>query len=292
MLETLEIHEPDSEHCACPLCGADEPISSRYGSGVFQVVRCRRCGVWYLSPRLTEKKMAEFYHRADYFSSGPAGYDDYSRQERSLRSTFRAVLNRMAQKGMTGGAVLEIGCGYGYFLQEAKPFFDIRAGTDMSAAVAERAARHADDVFVGSVEAIPPDRKFDCIVALHVIEHIYRPREFLATLLGHLKGGGVLLLAAPDMNGFWRRLMGRKWPSFKFPEHVVFYDSRTLALLMRNIGLRDIVEVVYHHAFPLEQVFKKLGLPAIQWLTSTNVWLPATTVSVAGRSEPGSNKLS
>ena len=61
MLETLEVQEPDSEHCACPLCGADEPISSRYGSGVFQVVRCRRCGVWYLSPRLTETVMEALY---------------------------------------------------------------------------------------------------------------------------------------------------------------------------------------------------------------------------------------
>jgi SAM-dependent methyltransferase len=293
---------PALDHCDCPLCGADGADPSRYGQGAFRVARCRQCGLWYLSPRLSEAEMAEFYRRGDYFSprSGtsamPAasamsvassGYDDYGRQERSLRATFRAVLKRMDLHGLTGGSLLEIGCGYGYFLREAEPFFDTRAGAEMSADAAGRAAPHVDDIFVGGVEAVPADRKFDCIVALHVIEHVYHPREFLARVAGHLKDGGALLLAAPDMGGFWRKLMGNKWPSFKIPEHVAFYEAATLSRLMRDAGFRDIVDIDYRHAFPLDQVFGKLGLPAFPWLSSTNVWLPATTVAVAGRRGAG-----
>ncbi len=263
----------------CPGCGADRPRPSRYGNGSFSVVRCSSCDLWYLSPRLPEQAIIERYRQGDYFAGGGSGYDDYAGQEPSLRNTFRALLRRLDDRGLTGGSLLEVGCGYGFFLAEAAPYFDFRAGLEMSADAASQARRHADIIHDGTLATLP-DRQFDCIVALHVIEHIYDPQSFLRQLVGRLVPGGTLVMAAPDMAGFWRPLLGNRWPSFKYPEHVAFYTARTLRALMRNAGCHQPQRLPYPHAFSVGEICAKVGLHAPRLLRSRNIWLPATTVAV------------
>jgi len=273
----------EREHCACPLCGADRPTATPFAEQGFAVVRCGACALWYLSPRLPEPTMAAAYRSGNYFGGEGAGYDDYSEQEESLRATFRRLARQLDSAGLTGGDLLEIGCGYGYFLQEAAPYFARRSGTEFSPPAAEQARGRADRVWDGGLDDLPDDQRFDCIVALHVIEHVYDPRAFLAKIMRHLKPGGRCLLAAPDMGGFWRKLMGARWPSFKYPEHVVFYDAASLQRLMRLAGLEGIAEVPYPHAFPLGQICQKLHLPRPKGVADLSVWLPGTTVAAVGR---------
>ena len=275
----------EREHCACPLCGADAPEATPYRDQGFAVVRCAGCRSWYLSPRLPEPVMAEAYRSGGYFGGDGAGYEDYGEQEQSLRATFRRLAAHLARGGLTGGSLLEIGCGYGFFLQEAAPYFEERCGTEFSPPAAARAGKVADQIWQGGIDAVHEERRFDCIVALHVIEHVYDPKAFMAQVTRHLRPGGHCILAAPDMNGFWRRLMGRKWPSFKYPEHVVFYDARSLQGLLAGAGLSAIKPLPYPHAFPLGQVCHKLRLPMLDSLSDLSIWLPGTTVAAAGRLE-------
>ena len=93
---------------------------------------------------------------------------------------------------------------------------------------------------------------------------------------------GSLVLAAPDAGSFWRRGMGRRWPSFKLPEHVLYFDRHTLGRLMAESGLVDLAPVPYPHAFPLPLVASKLGWRLPRTLQGINLWLPATTVAVIG----------
>jgi SAM-dependent methyltransferase len=274
----------ERESCPCPLCGAYRPQSAGYRQGGFEAVRCGACGAWYLSPRLTEAAMLRAYARDDYFGGGESGYASYAAQERSLRGTFRRLLGEMRQRGMTGGSLLDVGCGFGFLLQEAEGCFDLRAGTDFSPAAVDEARRRGGQVWLGGTDAVPAGQTFDCVTALHVVEHVYHPREFVAELAARVRPGGWLLLAAPDMGSFWRRLMGRRWPSWKFPEHVMFYDRRTLERLVRTLPRATEVEPVpYPHAFPIAEVAAKLGLRAPASIAARNLWLPATTVAVAAR---------
>jgi len=272
------------ESCACPLCGADRPVHAGYAMDGYEAVRCGACGAWYLSPRLAEAAMAAAYARDDYFEGGDSGYAAYAAQEKSLRGTFRRLLGEMRGRGIAGGSLLDVGCGYGYLLDEARPFFAQRAGTDFSPAAAERARSFGAEVWTGGVDAVPPGRVFDCVTALHVVEHVYHPHPFVAQLAERIRPGGWLVLAAPDAGSFWRRLMGRRWPSWKFPEHVMFYDRTTLERLVRALPrAAEIVPLPYPHAFPLSEVAAKLRLRAPKAIAGRNLWLPATTVCVAAR---------
>jgi len=272
------------EYPLCPICFS-EAREIRYPQfDQYTIVRCSDCGVHYLYPRLTEDAMNQAYANDEYFERGDSGYSDvsYSMQERALRATFRRLLSNLHNRGLTGGSLLEIGCGYGFLLDEAKHFFEYRVGTEFSNVGAELASSRADKVYRGGIEQIPRNWQFDCVIATHVIEHVYRPLDFIARLAGKVTPNGVMLLAAPDMNGLLRKAMGRRWPSFKTPEHVLYFDASTLSGLMKKAGLINLRTMPYPHAFPLALIVSKFRLPCPPILGNANIWVPTTTVAVHG----------
>jgi len=77
--------------------------------------------------------------------------------------------------------------------------------------------------------------------------------------------------------------MGRRWPSFKVPEHVVYFEFETLSALLYRAGLSDVRRLPYPHAFPLGLIAAKFGLTMAPLLARLKVWVPATTVAAYGR---------
>ena len=138
------MHSPETslEEPNCPLCSAPnsgKPVF-RWRNQPYRVVRCGQCKLFFLSPRPTEAAMLDLYRRDNYYAGDrQGGYDDYAAQEEALRRTFRRLLKTLHQRGVHGRSLLEIGCGYGYLLAEAAPYFPERCGTDFSEAAVEKA---------------------------------------------------------------------------------------------------------------------------------------------------------
>jgi SAM-dependent methyltransferase len=273
------------EYPACLLCGSDRREFPFRLHDPYTVARCTTCGFYYLYPRMIEGAMQEAYRQPSYYEGGACGYADtsYATQEFTLRATFKRLLHNLAGRRLTGGALLEVGCGYGYLLDEARPYFDHRVGTEFSVEGAEITRATGAEVFVGTIQQIPAERKFDCILAIQVIEHIYQPLTFVKQLIRHTQPEGHIVVATPDIGGVLRKVMGRHWPSFKVPEHVGYFDFRTLRRLMEMAGLSDVRRLSYPHAFPLGLITAKLGLNIPSAFGSLNIWVPATTVAAYGR---------
>ena len=280
------VSSADLDLSPCPLCGSEERHENVYVFPPFAVARCRRCRLWYLHPRLAEPAMHAQYEADSYFEGGAAGYSSYQAQERTLRPTFRRFLAELDRRGMTGGRLLEVGCAYGFFLDEARSRFTHRTGTDYSPAALEKARGRADHVILGGTAQIPAGELFDCIAVIHVIEHIYDPQDFLRTLAGHLRPGGWMVLATPDMGSPWRPLMRYRWPFFKIPEHVTYFDRRTLGDLLRRSGYETVQSLPYASVFSFDLIGEKLGIRMPAILRNRQLWLPATTIAAAGR-KPG-----
>jgi SAM-dependent methyltransferase len=272
------------EQPACPLCRSEKREFAFELPDGYRVARCQECSTHYLYPRLTEEAMQLVYEDPSYYQGGHSGYADtsYFDQETALRATFRCLLRNMQKRGMTGGDLFEVGCGYGYLLDEARSYFRRRVGTECSPEAASHARATGADVFVGGVEQLAIDALFDCAVAIQVIEHIYEPGRFMKQLVAHIKPGGYVVLATPDLGGALRKLMGRSWPSFKVPEHVLYFDFNSLQKLMREVGLAKISRLPYPHAFPLGLIAAKFGLSLPRALARINLWVPATTIAAYG----------
>jgi SAM-dependent methyltransferase len=177
----------------CPICGiADEPsfVCSKDG---FEISKCRNCGVGRtVAPKFDPQ---EFY-TADYFNGGvECGYRDYEGSQSTLRREFAGQLDFLRSYLPQGGRLLEIGCAYGFFLQQAKPFFDVY-GLEVSEVAVDCCRRNdLPNVRQGVVteDALADFGSFDAIVLLDVIEHIDDVAEAMRILVGHLKPGACCL---------------------------------------------------------------------------------------------------
>jgi SAM-dependent methyltransferase len=273
------------EYPACLICGSDRREFPFRLHDPYTIARCTACGFYYLYPRIIEGAMQEEYRQPLYYEGGTCGYADtsYATQEFALRATFKRLLHNLGDRRLTGGTLLEVGCGYGYLLDEARPYFDRRVGTEFSLEGAQIARATGAEVFVGSIEQISAKAKFDCTLAIQVIEHVYQPLTFVKQLIRRTQPGGHIVVATPDIGGVLRKVMRRHWPSFKVPEHVGYFDFKTLSRLMEKAGLSDVRRLPYPHAFPLGLITAKFGLNIPSALGCLKIWVPATTVAAYGR---------
>jgi 2-polyprenyl-3-methyl-5-hydroxy-6-metoxy-1,4-benzoquinol methylase len=281
---TVQAQASELEVVRCPVCGAIEH-SLVHDFAPYLVVRCLSCRGYYLSPRLTEAAIRRLYEDDQYFQAGEIGYQGYLQQELSLRYSFRRFLRQLQRRRLTGGSLLEIGCGYGFLLDEARGYYQNRVGIDLSAAAVASTRERADCAYQGDISSIPAGDRFDCIVLISVIEHVYMPIDFLRQLSTHLEPAGKVVIATPDVDSVYRRLLGRRWPAFQvIPEHVVFYGRKTLSRVMKQAGLTRITSVPYSRAYPANQVVDEFGLwPVIlKGLGQRNIVFPGYVVALCG----------
>jgi len=270
------------EYTSCPLCKSVHHNIAYDNFHPYAVVQCRACSFYYLSPRMKESAMLQFYSNSTYFKDNEVGYESYVEQEYSLRATFHRLMLNLKKRNLTGGDLLEVGCGYGYLLDEAELFFNRRVGTELNRHAVEQASRIAEHIYEGGIDQIHEKEMFDLIITNQVIEHIYEPKMFIVKLLSHLKPGGGIVIATPNMDSLLRLLMRHHWPSFKIPEHVLYFNNTSLSTLMKQAGLVQIKSLPYPHAFPLSLIASKFRLHLPRGLGIISLWIPGTTIAMYG----------
>jgi len=110
-----------SEHVPCNLCGADDaaPVLTKHG---FTIVRCRQCGLTYVTPRPTAAELVALYGNEGYYrnlNASPFGYPDYLGERWLLE---RLVVRRLAEiERRVGGRrrLLDVGCATGVLVEAA-----------------------------------------------------------------------------------------------------------------------------------------------------------------------------
>ena len=145
---------PNTEVVPCPLCssGTREIVYAQFSP--FAVVQCRGCKLSYLSPRPTTDALLAMYRNDGYFGGGGPGYTSYADQAEARRLTFARLMSTLAAHGLTGGSLLDVGCGFGYLLEQAQGLFHTRVGIDFSPRAVDQAAQVSDRAYAGGLEAI------------------------------------------------------------------------------------------------------------------------------------------
>lgn len=281
--QRVDLTAPNAETIPCPLCSSGEREIVYAQFSPFAVVRCRGCRFYYLSPRPTADGLLAMYQDNDYFAGSGPGYTNYEEQAAARRATFKRLMRTLTDLGLTGGSLLDVGCGFGYLLEQAQGLFQTRVGIDFSPRAVDQAAQVSDRAYVGGLEAVPGRDRFDCLIANHVIEHLPDPKSFLLKAVDRLSPGGALVVSTPNMGSFWRHLMGHRWPSFKVPEHVLFFDRHSLTAILRAVGLVDVTAIPYPEAFPLSLFAAKLGGRLPVAIGRATLWIPSTTTAAYGR---------
>ncbi|MEY4701099.1 MAG: Ubiquinone biosynthesis O-methyltransferase [Pseudomonadota bacterium] len=231
------LHNPSNwESCACPICSTEPSANDiAHEFPLSRYVKCSKCDLVFLSPRLREDAMRKVYENSAYFegSATNLGYQSYSSQDDCYARTFNQRLLR-ALRYQSPGRSLDIGCGTGILVEEAAKLGYESHGIDVSAhGLSSRLTKLGDRFKQGTLEEVQyPDNYFDLVTLCDVIEHIYDPKAFARSLHRILAPGGIVALATPNYDALLRKILQERNVSFKIPEHVTYYPTKTLSLAM------------------------------------------------------------
>src|SRR6185503_12980899 len=102
-------------------CGS-ATLRVAFTKGPFEIVRCGSCGLGRTA--MPDDFDPSNYYTRQYFEGGVSdGYADYVATEQTLREEFRRTVDFILGATPARGALLEFGCAYGFFLQEARAHF-------------------------------------------------------------------------------------------------------------------------------------------------------------------------
>lgn len=236
-----------AESVRCALCGDDDAELLFVGHdrlhgapGEFNVVRCRACSLVYLDPRPTWDEMRKFYPE-DY---APHSFKrTFSPLQRLIRRGGFRRKRQLVQRRKLGGALLDVGCATGGFLQTMSQDGNWRLfGVEPDAEAACRAAEiKGAQVFHGRWEdAEYPPGSFDVVTMWHVFEHLYDPKDALSRLRRMLKPDGVLILGVPVLDSFDAKWFGPYWSGYDVPRHLFVYSFATLSAMLSSAGFSSV----------------------------------------------------
>lgn len=226
--------DEDVEPVRCCVC--DEAGDRLYDVRPFAVVRCPRCGLVFVSPRLRAQALQEVYDDVGYFEGGVYG-EQGSLAMRLQRTWTRGRLN-LLPAAVAGARLLEIGCGYGHFLAAARDRgYDV-AGVELSRPAAAYARERLGlDVRRGQLADAGLTGGFDVIAAWDTLEHVPDPAAFLRVACSLLAPGGVLAFSTPYFSSLPARLLRQRWWTLKPAEHIWHFTPQHHRLVFARAGL-------------------------------------------------------
>ena len=261
----------------CPACGENRsrPLFSIPGA---TYVACVRCGLARMNPLPSAQDLLACFG-AGYFEDAqvPGGYDNYAADEPLHRLNARRRLARIARsrRGHAAGALLDIGCAYGYMLDEARMQGWSVAGVEPASLAAERARSLGLEIFDNVREALAqhPDG-FDVVSVCQVFSHVPDLARAMTHAAEALAPGGFLFEETWRRDALVARLAGRRWQVIAPPTVVWLETSASIRALLHRVGL-DVVDwtrgrktVSVGHAASLLR-----GLPLPRPLISVAQWL-------------------
>lgn len=174
----------------------------------------------------------------DYFESGKYGY--------IAEKTDKIWINRLndiAKRGYTNGRLLDIGCGYGYFLNICESHFEIY-GIEISNYAIKHARKQlkSNNIILTDIQEGLPFRDdfFDVITMFDVLEHIKKYKRVLIEIFRTLKQGGLLVITTPNQWSLDCRLFGQNYWFNRDETHITIFNPISLESALKEIGFEEI----------------------------------------------------
>jgi 2-polyprenyl-3-methyl-5-hydroxy-6-metoxy-1,4-benzoquinol methylase len=217
---------------SCDICNSDDRTGLFVKEG-FVHVRCNRCGLVYVSPRLKD-------HLAGQVFSGTAEMGDESLSGSQVKRILSEV--KRLEKYRTTNQILEIGAGKGWFLEQAKNMGWETWAVEVNAKAIDRlediGLKHVLNQSAELFEA--PDGHFDVVRMWDVIEHLQSPRKALERACRALRPGGLIRLSTTNFASLSRIINGPEWVYLNGADHIILFEPDTIDRILRHSGFSNI----------------------------------------------------
>ena len=206
----------------------------------WQYLRCLNCNLVSLHPRPSPQVLMKNYQ--DYLPVQP---EEIRKWEMMMKPVFHKSADLIESRTMTDrGRLLDIGCGYGFFLQEMRCRGWKVEGIEVSE-VGGQFVRERWDIHVYSqpLESLSlPENLFDVVTLFYVIEHLDDPLALLREVNRILKPGGLVFLRWPHSTPIIRILgpLSRTLDLYHTPYHLYDFSPSTMEKMLKSCGFKEI----------------------------------------------------
>lgn len=225
---------------SCPLHGNSDQAFFAKRSG-FTLNICSKCGIVYIADDCDDIAL-NFYNDtklgvkskdAIEYWSVPSNYQKY-------RNIFTRFFSERMKRLMSAHnrieSLLDIGCGYGFFLDYAKQFVPSVMGIELNPDIVEQAQKDGRSVYCISAESLLMEKSYDCITLCDVLEHVENPLKMLETCYNLLNPDGILYVQVPNLLGF-KLPFGHSWG---LPHHLWQFGRKSLELLLHEAAFTNV----------------------------------------------------
>lgn len=239
----------------CYICGSSK-ISLLQEVRGFLIYKCPSCALqWVINP--PDHAGLEDYYGQDYYASeSKEGYQDYGGDERNHRRNAGRLLRWVSSFwSLDGETILDFGCGFGFFLDEAQNLYRCQGhGVEISDA-ARSYAQESLHLQVGSYSSLSsaPSGFFAAAFLIGTIEHLADPRAVLEDLARVVRPGGYLFITTIDTKGLLPIY------SLKPPEHLFYFNHRNLKQLLGQTGFEQVRTSTYWVNYQLHDLIHRVG---------------------------------
>jgi SAM-dependent methyltransferase len=213
------------------------------------IFQCLDCGMVFNEPPPSAAgHLAEYEQTAD---------PEYLEQREARRRTYARELDRL-ERHVRSGALLDVGCHSGFFLEQARERGYQVSGIEPSRWAVEHARSELGlEVFHGSIEEFAPAGPYDVITMWDVIEHLADPVGALQKLQRMLRPGGVLAFTTHNLDSLAARLLGGRYPFF-MEMHTIHLRSRTRDRLLADTGFERVAVHAHLRAIRVDYLVSRL----------------------------------
>ena len=217
------------EFTTCPVCDSKK-LFRLAGYEAAMLVKCRNC-LFVFTKRIPEdKELSEYY----------SYYPIHSTVSEITRKRYRELLENFEKYRKTNN-IIDVGCGDGFFLEEAKKKGWNVYGTEYGLHYINICEEKGIQMKGGMLSPLNYEAEsFDVITSFEVIEHINYPMVELKNFNSILRNNGIVYITTPNFNSISRRMFKDKWNVIGYPEHLSYYTPQSIDYLLKKSGFKKI----------------------------------------------------
>ena len=188
------------------------------------------------SPQPDLENLGRYYESEDYIS--------HTDGKRTLFEKIYHLVKRNAIKGKVSllnkeqnskGKLLDIGCGTGDFLVEAKnqgwSVLGFEPNSDAKQLATNKGVSFIEDIFA------LPENTFDAVTMWHVLEHVPNLTEYIANLKRIVKPNGTIIIAVPNYKSYDASYYNRFWAAYDVPRHLWHFSKISIKRLFSDVDM-------------------------------------------------------
>lgn len=217
-------------HKQCILCSSTalKPLIRYYER--HSLIKCKKCSLVFAEKIPSTEELNRHY--------SAYSYDSHASISPSTMKSYSDLLDEL-EPFRSNNRLLDIGCGRGWFLIEAKKRGWEVYGSEYSETAVELCKKKGINMKHGQLNAMLFESGyFDVITSFEVIEHINNPREDLAHISSFLRTGGLFYCTTPNFNSIMRYYLKENYNVIEYPEHLTYYTKKTLSAAISKHSFR------------------------------------------------------